>query len=79
MQDNSSSTQSAPDESPAVESGKDLSAAKKLRESVLKDEKIGAGKALQEREKKTKETIIEKKTQKELNEMKEIRNFWIIW
>ncbi|NIA02194.1 MAG: hypothetical protein GWP15_02315, partial [Nitrospirae bacterium] len=51
-------------------------APKKLRESVLKDEKIGANKALKSRERKSKEQVIEKKTQKELSDMKEIRDFW---
>ncbi|MFH1534106.1 MAG: glycerophosphodiester phosphodiesterase family protein [Nitrospirota bacterium] len=48
----------------------------KITESVLKDENTGASKALKTREKKSKERVIEKRTQKELNDMKEIRNFW---
>ena len=76
MYDTSSGTQPPPaqESGPGVERGP--SKAKKLRESVLKDEKIGANKALKSREKKAKKQVIEKRTQKELMDMKEIRDFW---
>lgn len=76
MYDTSSSAQPAPDEESGPVAERGPSKARKLRESVLKDEKIGASKALKTREKKTKETIIQKRAQKERMEMKEIRDFW---
>lgn len=76
MYDTSSSTQSAPDEESGMGSGSSSSNAKKLRASVLKDEKAGAQKALRSRAKTAKEKIIARRTQKELQDMQEIRSFW---
>ncbi len=74
MYDTSSSTQSAPEQEPDSNSGN--IEARKKRESVLKDEKEGAQKALRNRAKTAKEKIIARRTQKELQDMQEIRSFW---
>ncbi len=76
MYDTSSGTQPALDEESGMESGGNLSKAREERESVLKDERTGAGKTLKDAEKRSKEKVIEKRTQKELNDMREIRSFW---
>jgi len=76
MHDTSSSAQSASDEELGMSSGSGSSNAKKLRESVLKEEKEGAQKALRSRAKTAKEKIIARRTQKELQDMQEIRSFW---
>lgn len=74
MYDTSSNTQSAPEQDSGSNSGN--IEARRKRESVLKDEKAGAQKALRSRAKTAKEKIIARRTQKELQDMQEIRSFW---